>query len=266
MSQDDTRCPGVMFRKTFLLASAAATAQAAGQPDLPISWVASIHVNCSADFPLCPDHGTPFTQLAAQSGPGFKRRLGPTSFLPQDENQILVYRYDLGYQYLLHVDATPATPKVLNCSRAPLGVPQNKTAWERGYFGELGNAATTGPAPCAPPAPGCELWEYDHTANMACLGTDFTIHQTQQWQLSPLAVGQPVFLQEYSNKLFYPPAAPAECLGGDVKWYVGDWSGANLSPDDSLFDVPDECAEVSELAGHEFGHRDGPRGPLSFPN
>ena len=103
------------LRKTFLLASAAAIAQAAGQPDLPVSWVASIHVNCSADFPLCPNQAIPFTQLAAQSGPGFKRRLGPTSFLPQDENQILVYRYDLGFQYLLNVDATPATPKVLNC-------------------------------------------------------------------------------------------------------------------------------------------------------
>ena len=100
---------------------------------------------------------------------------------------------------------------------------------------------------------------------MNCLGTDYTIHQTQQWQLSPLAAGQPVFLQEFSNKLFYPAAAPAECLGGDVKWYVDDWSDVDLSPDDSLFDVPDECAEVSELAGHQFGHRDGPRGPLSFP-
>ena len=88
---------------------------------------------------------------------------------------------------------------MLNCSRAPLKVPHNKTAWERGFFGELDNAATTGPAPCAPAAPGCEVWKYAHAFNIGCLGTDYTGHEEQAWQLSPLAVGQDVFLQEFSN-------------------------------------------------------------------
>lgn len=73
---------GGWFRTLTFAATAAttatATAQSLGGRELSqLSWSASLYVNCSSDFPMCPGTGTPFTQLAAQSATGFKQRQGP---------------------------------------------------------------------------------------------------------------------------------------------------------------------------------------------
>ena len=98
------------------------------------------------------------------------------------------------------------------------------------------------------------MWKYDTAFNIGCLGTDYTGHEEQAWQLSPLAVGQDVFLQGFSNLISYPAAAPKDCRpAASVKWYVDSWSEVSTAPDDSLFDVPSDCAEVVALAGYRGG-------------
>ena len=63
--------------------------------------------------------------------------MGPLSLLPQNENQVLIQRFDLGAEFLLWVDATQTPEKVINCSKGPLDVPKNQSIWAAAYVSGL---------------------------------------------------------------------------------------------------------------------------------
>lgn len=185
-------------------------------PPIPLSWTATIWNNCSWDFPFCPS-STPYTEQGAQDAPGFKSMQGPISLLPKDENQLLVYRFDLGYQYLLWVDATSAVPKVLNCTRAAVEVPPNKTRWERGFMGHLYEATFSRTTITQ-----AKVYEYNSTFGDGCpYGPPphtFTGHEGQAWTLATHGSWN-YSVQSFTNDIHYPDAMPKNCSGGVHTWW-----------------------------------------------
>jgi hypothetical protein len=185
-------------------------------PPIPLSWSATIWNNCSWDFPFCPS-STPFTELVAQDAPGFKSRQGPISLLPKDENQLLIHRFDLGFQYLLWVDATAPVPTVLNCTRAAVEVPSNKTSWERGFIGNLYRASFNRTT-----ARRGKVYEYNTTFGAGCpYGPpphSYTGHEGQAWTLAARDSSN-YTVQSFTNDIHYPPAMPKNCSGGVHMWW-----------------------------------------------
>ena len=214
-----------------------------------------IRSNCSWDFPFCPST-TPYTELVAQDGPGFKSREGPTSLLPKDENQLMINRFDLGYQYLLWVDATEAVLRVLNCTRAAVEVPSNKSRWERGFIGNLDKAAFTRTT-----ATQGKVYEYNTTFGVGCpYGPpphSYTGHEGQAWTLATHGSWN-YSVQSFTNDIHYPAGAmPMNCSAGVHKWWHEDWSDVDFGPAASLFDVPTDCGEAESPVA--LGWRGGRR-------
>jgi hypothetical protein len=236
------------------LASGAAATGTATPPTVPLSFVASTWINCSSLWPMCPSTGG-FTEMNAQDGPGFRFAQGPFSFLPKEENQLLVVRFDLGYEYLLWVDATAETPKVINCTRGPADVPSNQTAWEHGYYGNLEKLATLRlPYEQCTSAeqPQCQVWEYNSSFGSSCGGSSYTGHEEQRWLLAPM--GPPgvvtpatVFsLSDFRNDIHYPEMPKGCTSSGLHSFWHETWSNVGTSPPASLFDVPTDCNEVAD--------------------
>ena len=210
-----------------------------------------------------------YTETIAQDGPNLKRRQGPTSLLPKNENQLLIDRYDLGFTFLIWVDATtPTTPKVLNCSKAPVGVPPNKTKWERGYLGNLDRATFVPPyVQCTSAGqPQCQLWQYATTFSCGCAGGSYTGHEVQNWMLAPMAIGIPVTpATVFGSSCRSPddiiyPKMPQGCPPSNAhKWWHGTWSDISTTVPGSLFDVPADCSDVADASEFRRLWKGGPR-------
>jgi hypothetical protein len=214
-------------------------------------FVAKQQTNCS-NFPGCPAHtgkSSVFHQTVAQDGPGFKSRKGPTSLLPDDDNQVLIQRFDLGEKYLLSVDTTSGAEKVLSCIKAPLEVPPNQTKWALEYaFGLINHCHFDRILQCTvSELPDCPQWIYDHTVEDNCSGTIYTAHEHMRYLLKPDT--EPVntstifTVDSFSNEVAYPPDTPTKC--GVGVWWNLEWPDVSVFPVAELFEVPTDCASVS---------------------
>ena len=237
------------------IAAFTAASQNLPLPPISLSFVTTVATNCSANWPLCPasagESSVSFTELRAQDAAGFKYRQGPISLLPKDENQILIARYDLATQYLLWVDSTPATPKVINCTKAPIQVPTNKTRWEHAFLGSLwlpgGQFNRTVQCPDLKSSD-CQRWQYPHNFSEGCLGKSYAGHQDQSWVLAPTSKDTSDFFpMQFSNDIYRPQGMPAACqpAGGLHAWWHDDHSTVSADVEASLFDVPTHCGEAA---------------------
>jgi len=249
---------------------------AAAIPHVATSFVTTQIINCTADFPACPllpnasdpgkaMHVTRFSENIAQDGPGFKQRIGPTSLLAKDENQVMVYRFDLGCQFLLWVDASGVIEKVLNCSKAKIEVPANHTKWATSYVGEIetGRAQLDAIEACTSSLkPVCPRWKFLHNSSEGC--TDhhsYTVKQSQEWLLAPttppVVPSQATYYpKRFTNDINYPIAAPPVCKGGDHVYWHADWTTFSVAPEADLFAVPKSCVTVDAQtlrAGYKGG-------------
>jgi hypothetical protein len=226
-------------------------------------FVAKQQTNCS-NLPGCPDHpGKPsavFHQTVAQDGPGFKSRKGPTSLLPDDANEVLIQRFDLGEQYHLSVDTTSGTEKVLSCTKAPLEVPTNQTKWALEYaFGLINSCHFDRTQQCTgSKLPDCPQWVSDHTGTDSCFdGTHYTFHQHMMYLLKPATEpvdSSTVFaIDSFTNEVAFPPNMPAKCGPGGTWWNL-EWPGVSVSPAADLFEVPGGCASVGAQALRAGAH------------
>jgi hypothetical protein len=228
----------------LLLACAAGVVAAAvsttplGLPPIATSFIAKQWNNCS-EFVGCPSKAT-FTQLIAQDGTGFKARTGPTSLLPAADNQVFIQRFDLGEQYLLHVDSTKSPLKVLSCSKAPVAVPSNQTRWALDYvFGLVNHAHFDAMAPCTSSrSPDCQVWRDASTSHAGCLNNkSYTVHQGLMYLMAPtaepVAPSTPFSVSRFTNDLYYPSDMPKLCHTAgraDHMWWHTNWSSISITP------------------------------------
>ena len=89
-----------------------------------------------------------------------RKQMGPTSQLPKETNQKLVYRWDLGREYLLWFNA--ATEKVINCTFRAAVAPTAE-ALRESVNGYLPNSRPAGSGPCSISGSSrmgaCDEWE-----------------------------------------------------------------------------------------------------------
>ena len=247
--------------KVALLA-AAVLGVAVGQspttlPNIATSFVVAKQWNNCSNFPGCPSVGV-YTQMLAQDGPGFRNRMGPSSLLPQNENQVLIQRFDLGTEFLLWVDATQTPEKVINCSKASLDVPKNQSKWASAYIDGLllrGGVFDKMMQCTSSELPDCPRWYRDTSFSAGCFNhTSYTGHEHVTYLLRPTtepATSSTTFsISGFSNVITYPKDCPQVCRGGAPKFWYQDWPDLSVSPSPELFEVPASCVAVSVHALH----------------
>jgi len=220
-------------------------------------------VNCSASFPLCrAGPNATFSELRAQDSVGFKYRLGPTSLLPKEANQLLITHFGVALEYLVWVDATAAPPKVINCTKAKVHVPTNQTAWAHGFLGSLWTPGGTfnGDVPCTGVnSSSCQKWDFRSTFSESCLGKSYEGHEEQRWLLTPTDGEAPpssnVSVMTFTNDIYRPTGMPSACgAGGHTAWWHDTWLTSSALVDASIFDVPADCPEA--VGGHTALRKD----------
>jgi hypothetical protein len=212
-------------------------------PELVTSFLTTQQNNCSKWFHCpqkSPDAPALFSQVVAQDAVNWRDRVGPTSLLPRGENQMVVRRFDLGFVYAMWIDARPATPKVINCTRQAVDPHANRTAWEYGFTGSLRQkAAFLATVPCNNGQTACQLWTLTTQFPIQCPTRTYTGHENQLWTLAPKE-GRKFALYSYTNDNAFPVDAPVECFGGERTWWHQNLTSYVSNPGDDVFAVPSD--------------------------
>lgn len=217
---------------------------------LATSFSAKQWNTCTSDWPACPAAKIgkdliKFSQFYAQDAIGFRERVGPTSLLPDKENQILVNRYDLGYKYMMWVDSSKEPAKVINCTRGEVKVPANQTSWALYFAGGFVGAVYNGTTSCVNGTEShCQVWNNMHTFPIQCekQNKSYTGMEPDIWTLAPVDQDK-LFLATFTNDVFWPAGS---CLSpGNVThkyWHLDFSEDFSTSIDDELFKVPHDDA------------------------
>lgn len=227
--------------------------QGATVPNLVDSFSSTRQDSCGGGFPGCPSgtgRSSPnisFSLFAAQDLAKGVLRIGPSSLLPKHENQVVVTQFEIGMQYFMHVDAStgPQQPRVINCTRVPLGENISVSVMRSAWIGWLGSKAVhVGTAPCNGNNV-CQKYEWNSTFDVFCAnGSKMKGVEPERWFVgtrayppssSSCSSGTPVPLVAMMNDIHHP-----ECDGGVAHvWYHTNWESAFQSPvSSSVFDVP----------------------------
>lgn len=204
---------------------------------------------CTSDWFACPaaqigKHVIEFFQYYAQDAIGFRERVGPTSLLPDKENQIVVGRYDLGYKYMMWVDSSQEPPKVINCTRGKIKVPANQTSWALDFAGGFFGGVFNGTTSCVNGTKSdCQIWNNMHTFPIYCpmepWNKTYMGMEPEIWTLAPVDHDK-LFLATFTNDIFWPEGT---CLPAGHKYWHLDFSEEfSTSVDENLFKVPHDDA------------------------
>lgn len=160
---------------------------------------------------------------------------GPTDILAKDENQVLVLRFDQGWEYAVWIDDTTTPRKVLNCSKAPIPL---QTPWQlrQSFLGFCNKSSLIGTRPCGSGV--CDVWEWVNKVACSGPGGNGTIHEPERWFLGQTA--SHVF-SGMTNDILWPAAC-----GEKGPFYHSDWTDSWAPhPAPAVFAVPDDCAPVA---------------------
>ena len=218
-------------------------------PNLIDSFSSTQQNYCGGGFPQCPSENVSFTLFTALELAKGKTREGPSSILPDNENQILVTNGPIGMQWGMFVDLTVQPPKIINCTRFPLGENLSVKVLRESWVGYLATeGAEAGTVTCNATKE-CTKYEWNHTFGAGCAGVPKTGQEPEVWFVGTSAFppssssasqpGQHSFpLIAMHNDIFYPVCNSSV----QYRWYHSDWSADFQSPaPDTLFTVPDDA-------------------------
>ena len=238
------------FSLFFLLTSAIASPFPT--PNITTSFSCTTVQQCDIGFPGCYQNMRKgYTVDYAFDATNLKQSNGPTSLLSSSENNQVVDRWDLGFQYGMWIAGKGVTKTILNCSRLHLRS-MSPTSLKQSFLGysyRASNASNKVPCSLSPNSTSmgsCDEWIWN--SQFGCGNT--TAHalgrEPETWRLSRLSTSSSssadsFVLASMSNEIFYPKLCqemgnPAH-IGASID-YTQDWKS---NPVDTMFDVPSDA-------------------------
>jgi hypothetical protein len=190
----------------------------------------------------------------AQSASSLKLTNGPTTLLPENENNQLVTRWDLGFQYGMWISGKGPTKTVLNCTRLNISnrIPKTTTQTMREEF--LGysfkaNNATTGRVPCSLSSSSssssihvtedkaCDEWIWVNEFGCGTAGGKPVMGREPEVWRTNTSLSSGVILASMTNTILKPTSCPGPASISASIDYTENWAA---DPDSTLFDVPSD--------------------------
>jgi hypothetical protein len=163
-----------------------------------------------------------------------RKLIGPTSKLPSATNQKLVYRWDLGQEYLVWFNT--ATGKLINCSYRAAVSPTAK-ALRESVNGYLPESRPTGSVPCSITSSkmgACDGWTYaQHSSEFS---------EYLRYHLKNSTSGSNATIAALTNNIINTPQSAQKNQFAYAD-YTQDWAA---NPTEAIFAVPPvtECTQV----------------------
>jgi hypothetical protein len=171
---------------------------------------------------------------------------GPTSQLPAEANQVVIYRYDLNLTFLVYKDFT--NNKVINCTKMKVPNPPTAKKFTEGFLLDCYRSKPNGTAPCSPESSRlgtCDVWLDDLEGE--CPIGKLPVSQYHKWmtfnhsgKYDRAAIGS------HTNTI----EIPAACKMDKSMFAYADFTdGWTADPAESVFEPPSECTEVTSDQG-----------------
>ena len=213
---------------------------------------------CDVGFPGCyPIMNTTYFVDFAIDDNNVRTINGPTSLLKKNENNVVINRYDLGFQYAMWVDVSGSSKQILNCTRLNVtAIHMTKETLRESFLGYSykSNNASSGRVPCSPGLRSekdegegegvgkgdCDEWIWVSEFGCGPAGHQVLGTEPEIWRLNTSSTSTTTILSSMTNEILYPkacqlPGTPTHIAA--VIDYTRDWVS---HPAASLFTVPSD--------------------------